>query len=167
MTALVPDPIDHWLDLDLTTPRKPLRAEMFTAFDEALDCPLDPPHRRAYWTGVGTGYAVAFGLVTREALDRARRVPGAVTLSDINTWTPGAFADEETAWACGVLFGYWQGTSEHPDADECVTCGQRILRTLDDFQECPDGMFCPDHLDDCHRVFHDNGPSLCAMEGAE
>lgn len=159
----MPDPIDHWLDLDTRTPRKPLREEMYSAFDAAMDAPTDPPLRRAIWTGVGTGYAVAFGLVTREALDRARRTPSAICLHP-DDWNPRATADEEEAWACGVLWGYYQGTSEHPDADMCVTCGQRIVTSVDDSESCPDGLFCPF---DCRAIFHANGPSICAMEGEQ
>lgn len=160
MTSLMAEPVDHWLDLDVQTPRKPLREEMFSAFDVAVEAPAG--HRRAYWTGVGTGYAVAFGLVTREALEKARRIPGALPLTADDCWKPQD--DEETAWACGVLYGYQQGTSELPDADECVTCGQRILTTVDDYEGCADGVFCPF---DCKSTFHANGPSVCSIEGAE
>lgn len=160
MTVLMTDPIDHWLDLPLADVRRPLRAEMFSAFNAALDTPETATHRRAYWTGLGTGYAIAFGLVTREALSKAQRTPGAAVLSDLEVWKPSR-TDEETSWACGVLYGYWMGTSEHPNADECATCGQRILKDLDDFEACDDGIFCPI---DCKATFHANGPSTCEAE---
>ena len=148
--TLMHDPVDHWLDLPVTTPRKPLRAEMYAAFDEALDCPTDPPYRRAAWTGVGTGYAVAFGLVTREALDRARRTPGALALhpDDLRV---GPFSDEDEFWASGVLYGYKQGTSELPDANECGHCGQRLIERIDFPAYCQHGTFCEEHISEWHE----------------
>jgi hypothetical protein len=78
------------------TPREPIRQEMHQAFDQAM-CETDE-FRRRYFAGLGLGYAVAFGLVTREALDKARRTPFSVNLH-VDFWRPSFFADEDSAWA--------------------------------------------------------------------
>jgi hypothetical protein len=164
MTQLMSDPVDRWVDLTVQKPRQPLLDEMHQAYQEALD--TEEPFRRAYYIGVGTGYAVGFGFITREVLDRARRVPAAVTLAEFNLWKPNHYADEETAWACGVLYGYWMGTSELPDARQCEHCGTRLLDGLDDIQECEHGEFCFD----CQPDWHTNlrfapGPrDICVYE---
>jgi hypothetical protein len=150
MTALVQDPTDHWLDLRVAQPRKPLLDEMMSAYNCALLAPTDPGHRRAAWIGVGTGYAVAFGFVTREALERARRVPGALTVHP-REFHPSPFNDVETAWASGVLYGYYLGTSEGMDVTTCTHCGQRLAHNLDYIVTCHHGDFCDDCVTDWHR----------------
>lgn len=149
MSTLMTDPVDHWLDLPVESPRKPLMWEMFSAGEQALLAPADPPYRRAAWTGVFTGYAVAFGLVTREALDRARRTPHA-TATHPDELRIGPFTDEDDCWASGVLYGYSQGISEHPDVQRCPTCGLNLLPDLDWTADCHHGVFCEDHIADFH-----------------
>lgn len=136
-----------------TITRVPLRHEMFSAFNEALDA-ADQPLRRAAWTGVGTGYAVAFGLVTREMLDRARLVPGALTLHPEELPIKPS-TDEEECWASGVLYGYYQGTSEQRDVTSCTHCGRRLDHDLDDIEGCHHGDFCGP--EGCARDWHSGG----------
>lgn len=143
-------------------PRNPLLAEMMTAYETALTLPQGSRERRFY-EGLGLGYAVAFGFVTREALDAARRQPGASNVH-IDFRQPRFDDDEETLWACGVRHGYALGTSEQVDADECVACGERLTDD-DDPDVCDDGYFCPPHINDCRAVWHQNGPAHCIGEG--
>lgn len=149
----MPDPIDHWLDLDIATPREPLRQEMYAAVEQAANSPAG--ERRALWTGVATGYAIAFGLFTRDALDKARLVPGALTVHP-DDYSPGRYGDEETAWACGVLHGYYMGTSEGLDVTTCAQCGQRRVHDVDEVAACEHGDFCPDCVSDWHRGLYPN-----------
>lgn len=140
------------------TPRQPLRAEMFTAFDDALN--EQDPQRQRFLIGLGLGYAVAFGLVTREALDRARLHPGASNIH-IDFRRPRFDDDEDTLWACGVRHGYALATSERSDADECAMCGERLTED-DDFTVCLDGRFCDNG--ECEHDWHANGPTTCGDE---
>lgn len=155
--------LDHWTDLHLEEQvRQPLIEEMHEASRQALV--ETDPLRRAFFTGLFTGYAVAFGLVTREALERARRTPFSTNLH-VDFWRPSSFADDDTYWATGVRHGYYLGTSERPDADECVLDGERICRDLDDHDSCMDGVFCA--MERCSADWHANGGSICKMEGPE
>ena len=164
MTPLTPAPIDHWVALDVTSPRKPLRDEMFAAFEVAAN--RDDPYVRAAWLGAGTGYAVAFGWFTREVLDRARNTPN-VLICHPREFTPSPFSDEATAWACGVLYGYYQGTSEGFDATTCAHCGQRLVHDLDYMERCHHGDFCEDHISTWHADSTPAHPGdVCAYEEA-
>lgn len=149
MTPMMMNPPDHWVDLDQPTSiRRPLLLEMMSAYDAALEAP-EGSERRAAWTGVGLGYAIAFGFCTREALDRARRTPYALTVHP-DEYKPRTFTDEDTAWASGVLWGYRQGTSEGFDVTDCTHCGQRLVHDLDWMSRCEHGDFCEDHITDWH-----------------
>jgi hypothetical protein len=151
--------LDHWTDLHPAAARDPLLAEMHDAGRQAL---LEPdPQRKVYFTGLFTGYAVGFGLITREALDRARRTPFSTNLP-LDFWRPHPFADADSYWATGVRRGYLLSTSEHPHADECVLCGERLIEDLDPTDWCVDGLFC--ELDNHRAEWHRQGPSSCQME---
>lgn len=130
--------------------RRPLRDEMHQAFDTAMD--ETEPTRSAFYSGLGIGYAVAFGLVTRESLDRARLDPYARNVH-IDFWRPTFGADEDSHWATGVLHGYYLGTSERSDVSECDLCGQRITPE-DDTDNCEHGTFC---AGGCIRDWHVGG----------
>lgn len=165
MTHLMKNPPDHWVDLDQPTVRRPLLLEMMSAYDAALEAP-EGSQRRAAWTGVGLGYAVAFGFCTREALDRARRTPGALTVHP-DDYKPSAFHDEDTAWSCGVLYGYWQGTAERDDITACLHCGQRLIVDVDWITDCHHGDFCEDCASEWHRNTSPAGPAdVCVYEDA-
>lgn len=149
MTALMVDPIDHWTDLHVYTPRQALRAEMWQAVDLAVAAPAG--QTRAYWIGVFTGYSVAFGLTTREALQNARREPA---VQPVNPMQRVTFRDEAHALACGVLYGYSQGISEMDDVADCPNCGVRNHLELDFCSPCVHGTFC----DDCTADWHSGLP---------
>jgi hypothetical protein len=157
--TLTIDAIDHWTRIQPEQARDPLLTEMATASVAAVR--ETDPMRQAFHTGLFTGYAVGFGLVTREALDRARRTPWSSNVH-VDFWRPSTFADTDTAWACGVRHGYYLATSERPDADDCLMCGERLIEALDDITYCDDGAFCG--IDDCRRLWHANGPTTCGGE---
>lgn len=154
MTMTV-DAVDHWTRLDPAPARNPLLAEMTTAATEAI---TSDGTSRAFYTGLFTGYAVGFGLVTREALERARREPRSANLH-LDFRHPSRYDDDTTWWACGVRHGYYLATSERPDADECLLCGERLIENLDDTEACEDGVFCG--MDGCKKLWHANGPHAC------
>lgn len=142
----------------LPRPRNPLVDEMHEAFVQALA--ETDPQRNRFYAGLGIGYAVAFGLVTREALTRARLNRHAVNMH-IDFRRPRFDDDEDTLWACGVRHGYALGTSERSDADECAMCGERLTDD-DDTQRCADGQFCDNG--ECFTDWHANGPTTCGDE---
>lgn len=150
--------IDHWVDLQPQQVRQPLLNEMHEAGVTALG--QTDETQRTFYTGLFTGYAVGFGLITREALDRARMQPGASAVH-IDFRRPRWNDDTDTLWACGVRHGYSLATSENPDADECALCGERIVKSTDDFEGCDDGVFCPF---ECMAIWHANGPTTCGGE---
>lgn len=152
--------VDQWTDLQPASVRAPLLAEMHSASAEALTD--TDPMRRAFNTGLFTGYAVGFGLITREALDTARLTPGSSAVH-IDFRQPRWNDDPDTLWACGVRHGYALATSEHPHADVCALCGERIIPDLDNYEQCIDGRYCENG--ECFHDWHANGPSLCRMEG--
>jgi hypothetical protein len=152
MTTLTTDPVDHWVNLHQQTIRKPLLNEMHQTAEEALA--ESDPMRKAFLTGMHTGYAVGFGLVTREALTRARRTPGSANVH-IDFRKPRGFDDEDTLWACGVRHGYYLGTSERLDATACDMCGERIVDALDEVESCEHGAFCDG--EGCIQYFHSGG----------
>lgn len=137
----------------LHLPRRPLREEMFEALNSALDATDE--FRRAYWKGCATGYAIAFGIETPDLLTDARLQNGArgLHISELHAHLPWHSKDEpQSWWACGVLWGYKQGTSERDDAHDCETCGDRLTDD-DDYDRCEVGRFCPGS--DCHAIAHD------------
>ena len=137
-------------------PRTPLIAEMHEALDTALLTPDTDSQRKRFYIGLALGYGVAFGIIDRQVLDRARRQPGAEN-RHIDVRRGRWDDDDETLWACGVRHGYALGTSERPDADDCAMCGERITED-DDYDQCLDGRFCPI---DCSHDWHANGPHAC------
>lgn len=130
--------IDQWTDTKPSPARAPLLAEMQQAGADALN--QTDPLRQAFYTGLFTGYAVGFGLVTREALDRARLQPGAVN-QHIDVRRPRHDDDPDTLWACGVRHGFYLGTSERQDAYDCDLCGERLTDD-DEIDLCEHGRFC-------------------------
>lgn len=138
------------------TARQPLVAEMHEALDLALTTPDEDSQRKRFYIGLALGYGVAFGIIDRQVLDRARRQPGASNIH-IDFRRARFDDDDETLWACGVRHGYALGTSERPDADECAMCGERITED-DDYDQCLDGRFC---LLGCSRDWHASGPHAC------
>lgn len=124
--------------LDLVPVRDPLLNEMREAGRQAL-CESDP-QRTAFYSGLFTGYAVGFGLIDRDALDRARLQPGSEPLH-IDFRRPRFDDDPDTLWACGVRHGYLLATSERPDATDCGLCGERITSD-DDTESCEHDTFC-------------------------
>lgn len=147
--TLTTDAIDHWTRIQPAHARNPLLTEMADASVAAVN--ETDPMRQAFHAGLFTGYAVGFGLVTREALDRARREPFSSNIH-LDFWRPSSSADTDTAWACGVRHGYYLATSEQPAADECVLCGERIVEDVDDADWCTDGLFCGPQ--DCRNTWH-------------
>lgn len=143
--------------ISLPTPRNPLLTEMMAAFETALTLPTDTPARR-FHEGLGLGYGVAFGIVDRQALDRARRALHASNIH-LDFRRPNPYDDDDTLWACGVRHGYYLGTSEQPDAEDCAMCGERLTAD-DDAERCDDGWFCG-FGSDCSRIWHANGPHTC------
>lgn len=142
----------------LPRPRNPLLDEMMAAFNTALTLPAATSERR-FHEGLGLGYGVAFGIVDRQVLDRARR---ALHASNIHYEfrRPNPFDDDDTLWACGVRHGYALGTSEHRTAEDCSLCGERIIPDDDDYERCDDGFFCGAGSD-CSQIWHANGPHTC------
>lgn len=138
MTAIMERPV-----------RSPLMSEMLEAGETALR--EQDPLRAAFYRGLFTGYAIAFGLHDRATLDSARNTPFSANLH-LDFWRPHFAADEDTYYATGVRRGYWLGTSERPDADECVLCGERLIEDLDAVDWCDDGLFC--EWDDHRREWH-------------
>ena len=134
----------------LPTPRTPLIAEMHDALDSALTTPPLDSQRRRFYLGLTLGYGVAFGIIDRQVLDRARRQPGSSNVH-FDFRRPRFDDDDDTLWACGVRHGYSLGTSERPDADECGLCGERITDD-DDTDSCEHGVYCAD--EGCIRDWH-------------
>lgn len=160
--TLTDDAIDHWTRIEPAPARGPLLAEMADAAETALD-PTISDERRSFYSGLFTGYAVGFGLVSREVLDRARREPRS-SATHIDFRRPRFGDDTTTWWACGVRHGYLLSTSEHPYADSCVLCGERLIEDVDDTDCCTDGLFCG--WDDHRREWHGHeGQAASCWEG--
>lgn len=159
--TLTADAIDHWTEIQPVKARNPLLDEMHDAGKTALT--ETDPHRQAFHAGLFTGYAVGFGLVTREALDRARRAPYSANVH-LDFRRPRPYDDDTTLWACGVRHGYYLATSERPDADECALCGERLIEKLDDTEWCTCGLFCG--IDGHRREWHaaNGSPTGCTDE---
>lgn len=145
--------------------RPPLVREMHDALDAALNTPEADSQRRRFYTGLALGYGVAFGLIDRQVLDRARNQPFSANVH-FDFRRPTGYDTDETLWACGVRHGYSLGTSERDDAEDCVACGERLTED-DDPDVCDDGHFCPAWINDCRVVWHQNGPAYCRSEGWE
>lgn len=121
------------------------------------------PDVAAYYTGVIVGFNASFvdDDVFLDALTEARRHRWSATYdltSAVGRWQLLGYNVEQDAnkrrvflRACGILFGFKEGTSERPDAETCTMCEARILTETDDEAEhCGrHGWFCND---DCRRA---------------
>jgi len=145
--------------ITIPTSRSPLITEMHDALDTALTTAEADSQRKRFYVGLALGYGVAFGIIDRQTLDRARNQPWSSNIH-FDFRRPRPFDEDETLWACGVRHGYALGTSERSDADDCAMCGERLTED-DDYDQCLDGKFCPLG---CFRDWHANGPHSCDDE---
>jgi hypothetical protein len=137
---------------------------------EAIRAKADDPETAPYWEGFIVGFVATFATddVFADSLTDARNVmfAGAHTVTDAAARIQllGRNLEPSRAQsilrACGVLFGWKQGTAERPDAEECVVCDSRILTDVDtEAQSCTVGHFCNE---ECHRSY--DGYRCCPPE---
>jgi hypothetical protein len=156
---------DHMDTLEGAKPEvSPLLIEQAkTYLTFALDATW-PEGYREYFLGVWNGFAVAFGVRENTVLQLASAVYGAQPTADptnaVNRAAKYKSRSDEVLFASGVLYGYKRGIAESPQASECAECGRGIREDLDDFDSCPDGIFCSGR--DCFSDF-DHSPA-CRLE---
>jgi len=162
MTLLTSDPVTPGSHPEVINAF--VRSEVHLILD-ALINELDPD-RHSYLAGVYLGYSVALGWLDRTIVEEARRAPFASTIPLDVALRPirSAHVESERLRACGTLWGYSQATRFQPDADECGSCGARLLTETDDVDYCMRDMlrFCGDGA--CIESWHVGRCSQCDAE---
>jgi hypothetical protein len=116
-----------------------------------------PEDERIYWLGTHEGFMVGFGQSEVTTLRLAESVYGA-RVDTMQRVIDGLDKNNVTGerrrtllWASGVLTGYHTATKNHPDADECIECGRRIVSGFDPEVSCECGTLCGEG--DCFNDF--------------
>lgn len=155
------------LAIDWAGPRSALKAEMFTAYSDAISCGPDTPERH-YFRGVGDGYAIGFGIAEGDRLTEAHTDLRAYPIPNSDPYLVEKLVDltekhpdwEAVAYRCGLLWGWSLVTSERDGIADCATCERRIVLDDNDHTGCAHGDFC---CREHYTTFH--GKNYCYSVG--